>query len=79
VDDRKLSCSIRSRHAVSINRWPNTGTPVIHDDDDRIIERKIATNGFPFAVRYRLLNERIVVLPVLHQHRRPDFGDDRRP
>jgi plasmid stabilization system protein ParE len=62
-----------------VSRWPNAGTPVLRDGDDEIIERKVPTRGFPFAVRYRIAGDRVLVMAVLHQHRRPELGDDRRP
>jgi hypothetical protein len=43
-------------------RWPNGGEPVVRDDDGDIIERKTATNGFPYAVRYRVMGDRLVVM-----------------
>jgi plasmid stabilization system protein ParE len=52
---------------------------VLRDDDDEIIERKLPANGFPYAVRYRILDDRLIVMAVLHQHRHPDFGTDRQP
>ncbi len=64
---------------VRASRWPNAGTPVLRDDDDEIIERKLAAHGFPYAVRYRILDDRLIVMAVLHQHRHPDFGTDRKP
>lgn len=65
--------------AARASRWPNAGRPVLRDDNDEIIERKLPTNGFPYAVRYRILNDRLLVMAVLHQHRRPDFSTDREP
>jgi plasmid stabilization system protein ParE len=61
------------------SRWPNAGTPTIRDDCNEVIERKVATHGFPFAVRNRVLGDRFVVIAVAHQHRHPDFGTDRKP
>lgn len=31
---------------ASVCRWPNAGTPTIHDDQGDVVERKIATTGF---------------------------------
>jgi hypothetical protein len=31
----------------------------------------------PYTVRYRLIDDRLVVMAVLHQQRHPDFGLDR--
>ena len=61
------------------SRWPNAGTPVLANDVGLIIERKVAPNGFPFAIRYRLTTDLLIVMAVHHQHRRPDFGSDRAP
>lgn len=61
------------------SRWPITGAPVLRGDNDEVIERKVATGGFPHAVRYRVLGERLVVMAVLHQHRHPDHATDRQP
>lgn len=62
---------------VRASRWPNAGRPVIRDDNDEIIERKVPANGFPYSVRYRVLGDRLLVMAVLHQSRHPDFGADR--
>lgn len=64
---------------VRASRWPNAGRPVLRDDDDELVERKLPANGFPDAVRYRILDDRLIVIAVLHQHRHPDFGTDRQP
>jgi plasmid stabilization system protein ParE len=64
---------------VRASRWPNSGSPVLRDDDDEIVERKLPANGFPYAVRYRLLDDRLIVMAVHHQHRHPDFGTGRQP
>ncbi len=61
------------------SRRPNAGTPVLANDVGLIIERKVAPNGFPSAIRYRLTTELLIVMAVHHQHRRPDFGTDRIP
>lgn len=64
---------------VRASRWPNAGAPVLRNDDDEVVERKLPTSGFPYAVRYRILDDRLIVMAVLHQHRHPDFGTDRKP
>ena len=64
---------------ASACRWPNAGTPTIHDDQGVIIERKVATTGFPYAMRYRATAQQLIVMAVYHQHRHPDFGNDRLP
>lgn len=64
---------------VRASRWPNSGRPVLRGDDDEVVERKLPTGGFPYAVRYRIADDRLIVMAVLHQHRHPDFGTDREP
>lgn len=64
---------------VRASRWPNAGAPVLRNDDDEVVERKLPTSGFPYAVRYRILDDRLIVMAVLHQLRHPDFGTDREP
>ena len=59
------------------SRWPNAGTPALRDVDDEIIERKLPAHGFPYAVRYRIQDDRLIVMAVYHEHRHPDFGNDR--
>ena len=57
----------------------HAGKPVLRDDNDEILERRLPTDGFPYAVRYRILGDRLLVIAVLHQSRHPNFGDDRQP
>ncbi len=64
---------------VRASRWPNAGRPVLRDDNDEITERKVPANDFPYAVRYRILGDRLLVMAVLHQSRHPNFGADRQP
>jgi len=64
---------------VRASRWPNAGQPILHDDNDEIIERKVPADGFPYAARYRILSHRLLVMAVLHQSRRPNLGADRQP
>lgn len=64
---------------VQAARWPNAGQPILRNDQDEIIERKVPANGFPYAVRYRALGDRLLVMAVLHQSRRPNLGADRQP
>ena len=64
---------------ASACRWPNAGTPTIHDDQGDVVERKIATTGSPYAVRYRATPQQLIVMAVYHQRRHPDFGNDRLP
>ena len=60
-------------------RWPNVGTPAIDDDNGDVLERKVATGGFPYAARYRVTAGQLIVMAVYHQRRRPNFGADRIP
>jgi plasmid stabilization system protein ParE len=64
---------------VRSSRWPNAGTPVLRDREDEIIERKVPADGFPYAIRYRIIGDRLVVMAVVHQNRYPNVGSDRRP
>lgn len=61
------------------SRWPNSGSPTVRDEDDEIIERRLATPGFPYAVRYRVTEGTLLVMAVAHQHRRLHFAADRQP
>ena len=60
-------------------RSPESGSPAVRDDADEVIERRLATPGFPYAVRYRVIEGTLVVMAVAHQRRRPSFGADRQP
>ena len=78
LGDRFLDAVLAT--VVRASRWPNSGSPALRDDRDEIVERKLPAHGFPYAVRYRILDDdRLIVIAVLHQHRHPDFGTDRRP
>jgi hypothetical protein len=70
-----------ARHAPACRgrQRPNAGAPFLRADDDEIVERKLPANGFPYAVRHRLLEDRLLVMAVLHRHRHPNFGTDRQP
>ena len=58
---------------------PNSGAPVIEGPNGEVVERRISTSGFPYALRYRTIDETIVVTAVYHQRRPPDFGAERSP
>ncbi|MGC1512624.1 MAG: type II toxin-antitoxin system RelE/ParE family toxin [Acidimicrobiales bacterium] len=64
---------------VRVSQWPNAGRPVLRDDHDETIERTVPADGFPYAIRYRILGDRLLVMAVLHQSRHPDLGADRQP
>lgn len=56
--------------------WPNTGMPTTRVEGE-VAERRIGTKGFPYVVRYRVVDNAVVVSAVYHQRRHPDFGSDR--
>ncbi|MGB3054023.1 MAG: type II toxin-antitoxin system RelE/ParE family toxin [Acidimicrobiales bacterium] len=56
--------------------WPNSGSPVIEVDGE-VIERRVGTKGFPYLVRYRIVDNTVVVVAVYHQRRSLDFGAGR--
>ncbi len=59
--------------------FPGAGTPTLRNTNDVVVERKIAIHRFPYAIRYRVIDNTLVVMAVTHQHRRPEFGMDREP
>ncbi len=59
------------------SRWPNAGAAAIGEDEGNVVERRVAPPGFPYVVRYRVADGRLIVMAVYHQRRRPDFGRDR--
>lgn len=61
----------------SVVKRPNAGAPMVHDPAGEVVERKAATTGFPYAIRYRTIGDAIVVLAVHHQRRHPDAGTGR--
>jgi toxin ParE1/3/4 len=60
-------------------RWPNSGKPVVSDKGGEVVERKVATRGFTWAIRYRVGDTELVVMAVHHQRRHPEHGANRRP
>lgn len=69
---------VAARAAIGMAvEWPGVGSPTVHDAAGAVVERRVATAGFPYAVRYRSIHGVIVVMAVYHQHRQPDFGSDR--
>ncbi|HQV56796.1 MAG TPA: type II toxin-antitoxin system RelE/ParE family toxin [Ilumatobacteraceae bacterium] len=60
-----------------IARWPNSGSPTLHNERDQIVERKLPTPGFPYVIRYRLIGDAVMVMAVSHQHRHPVAETDR--
>ena len=59
--------------------WPGSGAPMLHDDQGAVIERRSPTAGFPYAVRYRVIDDVVVVMAVHHQRRHPEADADRQP
>lgn len=60
-----------------VARWPDAGSPTRVDESGQVIERRVATSGFPFAIEYRLMDRTILVLAVHHQRRRPSYWAER--
>lgn len=58
-------------------RWPNAGRPVVIAPDGTIANRKTPVGGFPWAVGYEVSDDKLIVLAVFHQHRKPDYWTDR--
>jgi len=61
-----------------IAEWPQSGSPAI-EIDGKVIERRVVTAGFPYVLRYRVVDDTILVTPSTHQRRHPDFASDRLP
>jgi plasmid stabilization system protein ParE len=59
-------------------RWPDAGNPALVTDGV-VVERRIAPDGFPYAIRYRTIDDRLVVMAIYHQRRHPTFGSSRTP
>jgi hypothetical protein len=51
--------------------------PSIENAEVTVVERRVSTAGFPFILRYRTIEEVIVVMAVYHHRRHPDFGAER--
>jgi len=58
-------------------RWPNAGRPVVIAPDGTIVNRKTPVGSFPWAVGYEVTDDKLLVLAVFHQHRKPDYWTDR--
>ncbi len=67
-----------SRAIERAARWPDAGNPTLVTDGI-VIERRIAPNGFPSAIRYRTIHDQLVVMAIYHQRRHPTFGSTRTP
>jgi plasmid stabilization system protein ParE len=62
-----------------VAEWPGSGAPILHDDEGAVVERRAPTPGFPYAVRYRVIDDVVVVMAVHDQRRHPDAAADREP
>ena len=56
--------------------WPRSGSPAVEEAGE-VVERRAGTAGFPYLVRYRIIDDTILVTAVYHQRRHPDFGSER--
>lgn len=61
-----------------IAEWPQSGSSAIEIAGE-VIERRVVTAGFPYVVRYRVVDDTILVTAIYHQRRRPDFASERLP
>lgn len=61
-----------------VTRWPGSGSPTI-EDHGVVIERRVSTPNFPYVLRYRVLDDAVVVMTVHHHRRHPGHGGDRSP
>jgi len=75
LGDRFLDAARATIEAVA--DWPDSGSPIVYDEEGAIVERRAPTSGFPYAVRYRVVDDVLVVMAVHHQRRHPDTGVDR--
>lgn len=69
---------VRSVRATidDLSRWPNSGARV-SDPDGPAAERRAATVGFPYVIRYRVTTDELIVTAIYHQHGGPEFGAGR--
>ncbi len=65
---------IRALEEISnqIGQLPDAGSPLGRND------RKRAVAGFPYNVVYRVEQERVLVLAIMHQRRKPGYWKWRR-
>lgn len=59
------------------SRWPNAGRAVVIAPDSSVVNRVMTVGGFPSAVGYEVTDEKLFVLAVFHQHRKPEYWTDR--
>ncbi len=48
------------------------------EPDGAVVNRKLPVGGFPWAVGYEVTDEKLFVLAVFHQHRKPEYWTDPR-
>lgn len=60
-----------SRTMQLVSENPGVGAPHRHDT------RRVLLNRFPYAVVYRLMTDRVVVIAVAHFRRRPVYWAER--
>jgi plasmid stabilization system protein ParE len=56
---------------------PGVGAPSRVDEKGAVVERRIATVGFPYVIEYRVGDHTILVLAVHHERRSPSYWADR--
>ena len=56
----------------SVTRWPNAGAPVTGVEADLDI-RRVRVGRFPYQLAYMTEDDRIHILAVAHDRRRPDY------
>jgi plasmid stabilization system protein ParE len=59
-----------------VSKWPNSGSPTIKVNGE-VAERRVGTTGFPYLVRYRIVDDTILVTAIYHHRRHPGYGSDR--
>ncbi len=47
------------------------------EPDGAVVNRKLPVGGFPWAIGYEVTDEKLFVLAVFHQHRKPEYWTDR--
>lgn len=75
LGDRVLAAAEETVNRAS--RSPNAGTPVTISDDGMVINRKMPTGGFPWAIGSELTDDTLSVLAVFHQRRKPGYWTTR--
>lgn len=55
-----------------IGETPDAGFPLTDD------ERRRAVPGFPYSLIYKIRNDRVVVLAIMHHRRKPGYWTSRR-